>query len=82
MQKAAWKSVQVDATDRGASSFDSRLTPRQLERLRACASGISLRFDSPEDVAALIAGGYAEQNVAGVVAVTAKGHAYLRSRAD
>ncbi len=59
--------------------YTTKLTLQQLERLRACANGISLRFDDPEIVAALIAGGYAEKNVAGVVRLTAKGHEYLRA---
>ncbi len=55
------------------------LTEEQLERLVACARGISLRFESPHTVNALIEAGYVERNVAGVVTITASGHAYLRS---
>jgi hypothetical protein len=58
--------------------FTTRLTDEQLSSLRQCARGISLRFEKPQIVNALIAGGYAEQNVAGVVTVTPKGHKYLR----
>ena len=57
--------------------FTTRLTPEQLSSLRECAKGISLRFEKPEIVNALIAGGYAERNVAGVITVTPKGHKYL-----
>jgi hypothetical protein len=46
--------------------------------LRECAKGISLRFEKAEVVSALVLGGYAERNVAGVVRVTPKGHEYLR----
>ena len=56
----------------------SRLTDEQLERLAACARGISLRFESADTVNALVEAGYAERNVAGIVTVTASGHAYLR----
>jgi hypothetical protein len=57
-----------------------RLTDEQVASLRACARGISLRFERRDIVRALVAGGYAEENVAGVVRVTAEGHAYLRTR--
>ncbi len=58
------------------------MTSDQLERLSRCAKGISLRFEAPEIVDALVAGGYAEKGVAGVVTVTAKGHEYLRTHAS
>jgi hypothetical protein len=56
----------------------TRLTYEQLEVLRACARGISIRFDEPEIVNALLEGGYAEKNVAGVIAVTVRGLKYLQ----
>jgi hypothetical protein len=59
-----------------------RLTREQLEALSRCAKGISLRFEAPEIVDALIAGGYAQKGVAGVVTVTAKGQQYLRTHAS
>lgn len=59
--------------------FTTRLTPQQLSSLRECAKGISLRFEKEELVKALIAGGYAERNVVGVITVTEKGHNYLRA---
>jgi hypothetical protein len=57
----------------------TRLTGEQLECLSRCANGISIRFERSEIVDALVAGGYAEQGVAGVVTVTAKGQQYLRT---
>ena len=58
----------------------SQLTREQLEALSRCAIGISLRFESSEIVDPLVAAGYAEKGVAGVVKVTAKGQEYLRTR--
>jgi len=60
--------------------FTSQLTREQLEALSRCAEGISLRFESSEIVDPLVAAGYAEKGVAGVVRVTVKGHEYLRAR--
>ena len=67
------------AAEAQPAHYTIKLSPQQLERLHACAKGISLRFDDPELVGALIAGGYVEKNIAGVVRVTAKGHEYLRA---
>jgi hypothetical protein len=67
-----------DPTDKVAL-FTPRLTREQLECLGRCAKGISIRFERSELVDALVAGGYAEQGVAGVVTVTAKGLEYLRT---
>jgi hypothetical protein len=61
--------------------FKPLLTPEQLEALSRCARGISIRFESWEIIDALVAGGYAEQGVAGVVTVTVKGQEYLREHA-
>jgi len=58
--------------------FTARPTEEELNALRACANGISLRFEEPEIVKALLAGGYVSKNVAGVITITAKGHDYLR----
>jgi hypothetical protein len=69
----------IDSMWPDPTPFTTRLTREQLSSLRECAKGISLRFERPEIVNALIAGGYAERNVAGVVTVTAKGHKYLRA---
>jgi len=59
-------------------SITEHLNGEQLESLRRCARGISLRFDGLDIVDALVAGGYAEKGIAGVVMVTAKGQQYLR----
>ena len=59
--------------------FTPRLTREQTECLARCAKGISIRFERSELVDALVAGGYAEQGVAGVVTVTAKGQQYLKT---
>jgi hypothetical protein len=53
------------------------LTDGQLECLRRGARGISLRFEASEIVEALVAGGYAEEGVARVITITAKGRQYL-----
>ena len=60
----------------------TRLTGEQLECLSRCAKGISLRFEASEIVDALVAGGYAEKGVAGIVALTVKGQQYLRTHAS
>jgi len=60
----------------------AQLTDQQLERLSRCAKGISLRFESSEIVDALVAGGYAEKGVGGLVTVTDKGQQYLRTHAS
>ena len=58
--------------------FTTCLTSEQLEALRRCAKGISLRFDDRKIVDALIAAGYVERGIAGVVTLTPKGREYLR----
>jgi hypothetical protein len=58
------------------------LTDEALECLSRCARGISLRFERSEIVEELVAGGYAEKGVAGVVTVTAKGQEYLQTHAS
>jgi hypothetical protein len=62
--------------------FTTCLTSAQLEALRRCAKGISLRFEDRKIVDALIAAGYVERGVAGVVTVTAKGREHLRAHAS
>ncbi len=76
--KRGFKLVSVDKPSQPLVPFTTRLTDEQLECLRSCARGVSLRFEKSEIVNALVAGGYADKNVAGVVTVTAKGHQYLR----
>jgi hypothetical protein len=49
--------------------------------LSRCAKDIFLRFEAPETVDALVAGGCAEIGVAGVVTVKLKGQAGLRMHA-
>ena len=58
------------------------LTDEQLERLRQCAEGNTLRYEPPEIVAVLVAGGYAKEGIGRVVTVTPKGQQYLRARSD
>jgi hypothetical protein len=78
-QPRALKSFPIAYKSQSLASFTTRLTAEQLEALRRCAKGISLRFEAWAIVNALIDGGYAEKSVAGVVTVTAKGKAYLRT---
>jgi hypothetical protein len=78
----AMKSLSVVKLSETLASLTPHLTGEQLERLSRCAKGISLRFERLEIVDALVAGGYAEKGVAGVVTVTAKGQQYLRMRAS
>jgi hypothetical protein len=63
------------------ATFTTRLTDRQHECLSRCAKGISLRFEAWEIVDALVASGYVEEGVAGVVTVTGRGRQYLRTHA-
>ena len=56
------------------------LTDEQLERLRHCAEGNTLRYEPPETIAVLVAGGYAKEGIGRVVTVTPKGHQYLKAR--
>ena len=64
----------------GAAPTRTHLSREQLKALRACAEGISLRFEDFAIVNALLEAGFVEKNVAGVVRVTAEGHRYLRSQ--
>ncbi len=58
------------------------MTGEQLEVVSRCAEGISVRFEAPEIINALVAGGYTREGVAGVVTVTAKGQQYLQKHAS
>ncbi len=78
-RNSAFNLLQIDEPAKPLSNFTTRLTDEQLEALRACARGVSLRFEKPEIVNALVSGGYVERNVAGVITVMAKGHQYLRT---
>ena len=77
----ALKSLSVANPAEERTLLKTHLTGNQLECLSRCARGISLRFEGLEIVDALVAGGYAEKGVAGVVRVTAKGQQYLWSNA-
>jgi hypothetical protein len=81
-QPRALKSVPIAYKSQSLASFTTRLKAEQLEALRRCSKGISLRFEAWPIVNALIDGGYAEKSVAGVITVTAKGEAYLRTHAQ
>ena len=45
----------------------------QLDRRRRCADGNTLRFESSEIVAVLVAGGYVKEGIGRVVTVTPEG---------
>lgn len=61
------------------ASFTTRqLTDDQLACLRRCAEGNTLRFEALELVDALVAAGYAQRSMMGVVTVTAEGQQHLR----
>ena len=81
-QSRALKSLPIAPQSQSHASFTTRLTGEQLDALRRCAKGISLRFEAWAIVNALIAGGYAQLGIAGVVTVTAKGEEYLRTHAN
>jgi hypothetical protein len=73
------KSVPNADPSQPLSALTTRLTGVQLECLRRCAKGNTLRFEAADIVNALIAGGYAQNGVGGVVTVTAKGRHYLKT---
>ena len=75
------KSLSIGNPSEKRALLKTHLTGEQLECLSRCAKGISLRFERLEIVDALVAGGYAEKSVAGVVTVTANGQQYLRTHA-
>ena len=77
-QSPAWKSAPLADESRSPVSFTTRVTGEQFESLARCAKRISLRFEAWAIVNALVAGGYAEKGVGGIVTVTAKGEQYLR----
>ena len=73
------KSVPTSHESQSLPSSTTRLTGEQLDALRRCAKGISLRFEAWPIVNALVDGGYAQAGLARVITVTAKGEEYLRS---
>ena len=66
--------------DRNIPGARARLTDIQLDRLRRCANGNTLRFEAADIVAALVDAGYATEGVGRVVTVTPEGHRYLSSQ--
>jgi len=66
----------------GVAPFKPRLNGEQLECLKRGARGITLRFEKSELVDVLVAAGYAEKGLAGVITVTAAGLEYLKTHAD
>jgi hypothetical protein len=59
-----------------------RLRQEQLDSLRACARGISLRFEKWEIVNALLLAGFVEKNIVGVIRITREGREYLTTLSD
>ena len=59
-----------------------RLRQEQLDSLRACARGISLRFEKLEIVNALLLAGLVEKNIVGVIRITREGQEYLSTLSD
>jgi len=76
------KLLHIAYQSQSLASLTPRLTGEQLDALRRCAKGVTLRFEASETVNALVAGGYAEQGVAGVVTVTTRGEEYLRAHTN
>ena len=68
----------IDHRAQAPAPFKTRLTTEQLEALRRCARGISLRFEAWAILNPLVNGGYAEKNLGGGVTLTAKGKDYIR----
>jgi predicted metal-binding protein len=81
-QNRALNPLSIVTSSEKVALFTPRLTREQMECLSRCARGISIRFERSDLVDALVAGGYAENGLAGVVTVTAKGHEYLRTHAS
>ncbi len=78
-QPRALESLPIANPLHSIASFTTRIPGEQLDCLRRCARGISLRFEAVEIVDALVARGYVQKNVAGVVTVTDTGQQYLGS---
>jgi hypothetical protein len=79
--KRALKLVPSTDPTQTPQSLTSHLTSEQVDCLRRCAKGNTLRFEAVEIVSALIAGGYAQRSISGVVTLTAKGRHYLKTNA-
>jgi len=78
-QPRALNSVPIDPKSQSIASFTTRLTAEQLDALRRCARGISLRFEAWAIVNALVDGGYVEKDLGGGITLTAKGKAYVQT---
>jgi hypothetical protein len=76
------KSLSIAEPSETLALLQTYLNGEQLECLSRCARGISVRFERLEIVDALVAAGYAEKGVAGVVTVTVKGRQFLSSHAS
>ena len=76
----AW-SPTADPTQLRATFADTPQASEELERLRRCANGNTLRFEASTVVEPLVAGGYAKQGIGRVVKLTPKGQEYLRAHA-
>jgi hypothetical protein len=81
MDPRGLKSVSIANPTQSVESFTSRLTGEQLDCLSRCAKGNTLRFEAEEIVYAIVAAGYAQKSMGGVVTVTAKGQQYLAALA-
>ena len=81
-RKRTLKSSPITDPSQSLPSLTSRLTDEQLECLRRCAKGNTLRFEAGEIIGALVTAGYAQKDIGGVVTVTAKGREYLRTHAS
>jgi predicted metal-binding protein len=81
-QDRALKLISAIKPSEKTAPFRTRLTPEQFECLSRCARGISVRFERQEIIDALIAGGYVEKGVAGVITMTARGQGYLRTHSS
>jgi hypothetical protein len=76
------RTVSLVSASQAVAPFKPRLNREQLECLKRGARGITLRFERSELVDVLVAGGYAERGLAGVITLTPAGHEYLKTHAD
>ena len=79
--KSGWGAHPYPAVERWVR-MATLLTDEQFDRLKRCADGNTLRFESSAIVAALVAGGYAKEGIGRVVRVTPKGYRYLKMHAN
>ena len=73
------RSLSLVSPSQSVAPFKPRLNREQLECLKRGARGITLRFERSELVDVLVAAGYAERGLAGVITVTPAGHEYLKT---